>query len=234
MPWASSRRAVIIPRRSGRGHRTCFLSPVPCHASRIRDQQIVREICWNRICYHPALTTGSLFTFNIIYQIRLFGVGMWIAWRGTGGSKELSSSLKTKSSHLQLCSSGLLEFNISVNSSRVDQLKYDVQHLQTALRNFQHRRYAREQQERQREELLSRTFTTNVSPAPGRDRQGLGGWSELELRTVDGSPLGVLKQTDGMGGEQLAMMADSALPQRLDLNTACISFSVTETLWGSS
>ncbi|XP_028914105.1 Golgi SNAP receptor complex member 2 isoform X1 [Ornithorhynchus anatinus] len=46
---------------------------------------------------------------------------------------------------------------------RVDQLKYDVQHLQTALRNFQHRRYAREQQERQREELLAQTFTTNVS-----------------------------------------------------------------------
>ncbi|KAG3278314.1 GOSR2 [Ictidomys tridecemlineatus] len=41
---------------------------------------------------------------------------------------------------------------------RVDQLKYDVQHLQTALRNFQHwQRYAREQQERQREELLSYT-----------------------------------------------------------------------------
>lgn len=46
---------------------------------------------------------------------------------------------------------------------RVDQLKYDVQHLQTALRNFQHRRYLREQQERQREELLARTFTTNVN-----------------------------------------------------------------------
>ncbi|ELK34318.1 Golgi SNAP receptor complex member 2 [Myotis davidii] len=44
----------------------------------------------------------------------------------------------------------------------VDQLKYNVTHLQTALRNFQHRQYAREQQERQREELLSRTFTTNV------------------------------------------------------------------------
>ncbi|XP_062875103.1 Golgi SNAP receptor complex member 2 [Trichomycterus rosablanca] len=44
---------------------------------------------------------------------------------------------------------------------RVDQLKYDVQHLQSALRNFQHRRYAREAQEREREELLSRTFTTN-------------------------------------------------------------------------
>ncbi|KAK2101339.1 Golgi SNAP receptor complex member 2 [Saguinus oedipus] len=27
----------------------------------------------------------------------------------------------------------------------LDQLKYDVQHLQTALRNFQHRRHAREQ-----------------------------------------------------------------------------------------
>ncbi|XP_032472654.1 Golgi SNAP receptor complex member 2 isoform X1 [Phocoena sinus] len=61
------------------------------------------------------------------------------------------------------CCSGLLEFNLSVNSSRVDQLKYDVQHLQTALRNFQHQRYAKEQQERQREELLSRTFTTNDS-----------------------------------------------------------------------
>ncbi|XP_060111722.1 Golgi SNAP receptor complex member 2 isoform X1 [Heteronotia binoei] len=46
---------------------------------------------------------------------------------------------------------------------RVDQLKYDIQHLQTALRNFQHRRYTREQQERQREELLARTFTTNDS-----------------------------------------------------------------------
>lgn len=46
---------------------------------------------------------------------------------------------------------------------RVDQLKYDVQHLQTALRNFQQRRYLREQQERQREELLARTFTTNVN-----------------------------------------------------------------------
>lgn len=46
---------------------------------------------------------------------------------------------------------------------RVDQLKYDVQHLQTALRNFQHRRYAREAQEREREELMSRTFTTNAS-----------------------------------------------------------------------
>lgn len=48
-------------------------------------------------------------------------------------------------------------------SRRVDQLKYDVQHLQTALRNFQHRRYAREAQDREREELLSRSFTTNVS-----------------------------------------------------------------------
>lgn len=46
---------------------------------------------------------------------------------------------------------------------RVDQLKYDVQHLRSALQNFQHRRYAREAQEREREELLSRTFTTNVS-----------------------------------------------------------------------
>uniref|UniRef100_A0A8C3RVD0 Golgi SNAP receptor complex member 2 n=1 Tax=Chelydra serpentina TaxID=8475 RepID=A0A8C3RVD0_CHESE len=46
---------------------------------------------------------------------------------------------------------------------RVDQLKYDVQHLQSALRNFQHRRYNREQQEKQREELLARSFTANDS-----------------------------------------------------------------------
>ncbi|XP_069490258.1 Golgi SNAP receptor complex member 2 isoform X2 [Ambystoma mexicanum] len=46
---------------------------------------------------------------------------------------------------------------------RVDQLKYDVQHLQTALRNFQHRRYTHEQQEREREELMTRTYTTNDS-----------------------------------------------------------------------
>ncbi|XP_040187264.1 Golgi SNAP receptor complex member 2 isoform X1 [Rana temporaria] len=46
---------------------------------------------------------------------------------------------------------------------RVDQLKYDVQHLQTALRNFQHRRYAREQQDKEREELLTRNYTTNDS-----------------------------------------------------------------------
>ena len=46
---------------------------------------------------------------------------------------------------------------------RADQLKYDIQHLQTGLRNFQHRRYQRDAQDREREELMSRTFTTNVS-----------------------------------------------------------------------
>ncbi|XP_068023664.1 Golgi SNAP receptor complex member 2 isoform X2 [Melanerpes formicivorus] len=44
---------------------------------------------------------------------------------------------------------------------RVEQLKYDVQHLQSALRTFQQRRLAREQQERQRQELLARTFAPN-------------------------------------------------------------------------
>ncbi|CAL8285590.1 unnamed protein product [Boreogadus saida] len=44
---------------------------------------------------------------------------------------------------------------------RADQLKYDIQHLQTGLRNFQHRRYQRDAQDREREELMSRTFTTN-------------------------------------------------------------------------
>ncbi|XP_041360850.1 Golgi SNAP receptor complex member 2-like [Gigantopelta aegis] len=44
---------------------------------------------------------------------------------------------------------------------RVDQLKYDCQHLQSAMRQLQHKRYVREEEEREREALLSRTFTTN-------------------------------------------------------------------------
>ncbi|KAG7269591.1 hypothetical protein CRUP_028643 [Coryphaenoides rupestris] len=44
---------------------------------------------------------------------------------------------------------------------RADQLKYDIQHLQSGLRNFQHRRYQRDAQDREREELMNRTFTTN-------------------------------------------------------------------------
>lgn len=44
---------------------------------------------------------------------------------------------------------------------RVDQLKYDCQHLQAAIRQIQHRRYQREEEERQREALLTRSFTTN-------------------------------------------------------------------------
>nr|XP_006816011.1 PREDICTED: Golgi SNAP receptor complex member 2-like isoform X3 [Saccoglossus kowalevskii] len=44
---------------------------------------------------------------------------------------------------------------------RVDQLKYDCRHVQSAMRNIQHRRYAREEEEKEREALLSRTFTTN-------------------------------------------------------------------------
>ncbi|KAF3845973.1 hypothetical protein F7725_003051 [Dissostichus mawsoni] len=49
----------------------------------------------------------------------------------------------------------------AARTPNLDQLKYDVQHLRTALQNFQQRRYAREAQDRDREELMSRTFTTN-------------------------------------------------------------------------
>ncbi|KAL8582867.1 hypothetical protein ACOMHN_014090 [Nucella lapillus] len=44
---------------------------------------------------------------------------------------------------------------------RVDQLKYDCQQVQAALRNLQHKRYMRAQEEQEREALLTRTFTTN-------------------------------------------------------------------------
>ncbi|XP_024781841.3 Golgi SNAP receptor complex member 2 isoform X11 [Pan paniscus] len=68
---------------------------------------------------------------------------------------------------------------------RVDQLKYDVQHLQTALRNFQHRRHAREQQERQREELLSRTFTTNGTQKKILDIANMLGLSNTVMRLIE-------------------------------------------------
>ncbi|KAK0044903.1 Golgi SNAP receptor complex member 2 [Biomphalaria pfeifferi] len=44
---------------------------------------------------------------------------------------------------------------------RVDQLKYDCQHLQSSMRQLQHKRYMKEQEEYERESLLSRKFTTN-------------------------------------------------------------------------
>ncbi|XP_046531895.1 Golgi SNAP receptor complex member 2 isoform X4 [Equus quagga] len=68
---------------------------------------------------------------------------------------------------------------------RVDQLKYDVQHLQTALRNFQHQRYTREQQERQREELLSRTFTTNGTQKKILDIANMLGLSNTVMRLIE-------------------------------------------------
>ncbi|XP_014778610.1 Golgi SNAP receptor complex member 2 [Octopus bimaculoides] len=49
----------------------------------------------------------------------------------------------------------------AVAKMKVDQLKYDCQHLQTAMRHLQHKRYRREEEEREREALLSRKFTTN-------------------------------------------------------------------------
>ncbi|KAJ6660626.1 hypothetical protein lerEdw1_017623 [Lerista edwardsae] len=70
---------------------------------------------------------------------------------------------KRQNAKLDIAFLELISLSVISNVSRVDQLKYDIQHLQTALRNFQHRRYARDQQERQREELLARTFTTNDS-----------------------------------------------------------------------
>ncbi|XP_071399873.1 Golgi SNAP receptor complex member 2 isoform X2 [Centroberyx affinis] len=68
---------------------------------------------------------------------------------------------------------------------RVDQLKYDVQHLQTALRNFQHRRYAREAQDREREELMSRTFTTNGTHKKMLDVANMLGLSNTVMRLIE-------------------------------------------------
>uniref|UniRef100_A0A2P2IA96 Golgi SNAP receptor complex member 2-like n=1 Tax=Hirondellea gigas TaxID=1518452 RepID=A0A2P2IA96_9CRUS len=47
---------------------------------------------------------------------------------------------------------------------RVDQLKYDYQHILNSLRVIQQRRTLRKQQELERAALLSRSFTTNDAP----------------------------------------------------------------------
>ncbi|KAK3747309.1 hypothetical protein QZH41_016944 [Actinostola sp. cb2023] len=46
---------------------------------------------------------------------------------------------------------------------KADQLIYDLRHLQTAFNNYQQRKIQREQEERDRDELLNRKFTTNNS-----------------------------------------------------------------------
>uniref|UniRef100_H2YWG3 Golgi SNAP receptor complex member 2 n=2 Tax=Ciona savignyi TaxID=51511 RepID=H2YWG3_CIOSA len=44
---------------------------------------------------------------------------------------------------------------------RVDQVRYDSQHLQAAVRNFEHRRHMKSQQRKERDLLLRTTFKTN-------------------------------------------------------------------------
>jgi len=44
---------------------------------------------------------------------------------------------------------------------KVDQLKYDVKHVVAAINNIKAKRFARENKERQREALMSMSFTTN-------------------------------------------------------------------------
>ncbi|XP_032890997.1 Golgi SNAP receptor complex member 2 isoform X3 [Amblyraja radiata] len=68
---------------------------------------------------------------------------------------------------------------------RVDQLKYDCQHLQTALKNFQHHRYSREQLDREREELLQRTFTTNGAQKKILDVANMLGMSNTVMRLIE-------------------------------------------------
>ncbi|KAK2110944.1 Golgi SNAP receptor complex member 2 [Saguinus oedipus] len=99
---------------------------------------------------------------------------------------------------------------------RVDQLKYDVQHLQTALRNFQHRRHAKEQQERQREELLSRTFTTNDSDTSIPMDESLQFNSSLQKihRGVDDLILDGHNILDGLRNQRLTLKVGSLLGDR--------------------
>ncbi|XP_054032845.1 Golgi SNAP receptor complex member 2 isoform X2 [Dryobates pubescens] len=68
---------------------------------------------------------------------------------------------------------------------RVEQLKYDVQHLQSALRTCTQRRLAREQQERQRQELLARTFAPNGTQKKLLDVANMLGLSNTVMRLIE-------------------------------------------------
>lgn len=52
---------------------------------------------------------------------------------------------------------------------RVDQLKYDVRHLQSSFQTCQAKLYERERMERERQELLHTKFTTNADAANASD-----------------------------------------------------------------
>uniref|UniRef100_A0A8C6HQK5 Golgi SNAP receptor complex member 2 n=1 Tax=Mus spicilegus TaxID=10103 RepID=A0A8C6HQK5_MUSSI len=67
----------------------------------------------------------------------------------------------------------------------VDQLKYDVQHLQTTLRNFQHRCQVREQQERQRDELLAQRLTLKGTQKKILDIANMLGLSNTVMRLIE-------------------------------------------------
>ncbi|XP_031562216.1 Golgi SNAP receptor complex member 2-like [Actinia tenebrosa] len=74
---------------------------------------------------------------------------------------------------LQEVSSNCDKLNILVNKEpphkrqsakiKADQLIYDLRHLQTAFHNYQQRKIQREQEERERDELLNRKFAPNSS-----------------------------------------------------------------------
>ena len=49
--------------------------------------------------------------------------------------------------------------------ARVEQLKADVKHLQGSVRNLGYRTSAKEQEEKEREQLLAMRFTTNAAEA---------------------------------------------------------------------
>lgn len=44
---------------------------------------------------------------------------------------------------------------------KVDQLTYDLRHLNTGFQNYKHRKIMKEEEEKEREELLNRRFTPN-------------------------------------------------------------------------
>lgn len=81
---------------------------------------------------------------------------------------------------------------------QVDQIKYDCRHYEASLRNVQHRRQAREQEMRDREELLSKTFSANDRDTSILIDQALQQHTSLQNahRSVDeliGSGVGVLE-----------------------------------------
>ncbi|KAK2554261.1 Golgi SNAP receptor complex member 2 [Acropora cervicornis] len=68
---------------------------------------------------------------------------------------------------------------------KLDQLTYDLRHLNTGFQNYKHRKIMKEEEEKEREELLNRRFTPNGAHKRILDIASTLGLSNTVIRLID-------------------------------------------------